>query len=77
LAHQEKKQMKTSSFAEKQLAEKIRALPADKQAEVEDFVDFLRLRDTERELVHASAALSQQAFEQVWNNSEDADYDQL
>jgi hypothetical protein len=49
----------------------------DKQAEVEDFVDFLRLRDAERELVHASAKLSQQAFEQVWDNSEDADYDRL
>ncbi|HZF08171.1 MAG TPA: toxin-antitoxin system, antitoxin component, Xre family protein [Thermoanaerobaculia bacterium] len=55
----------------------MRELPPDKQAEVEDFVDFLRLRDAERELVRASAKLSQHAFEQVWDNSEDADYDRL
>jgi hypothetical protein len=69
--------MKTSRLEEEQLVEKIRELPQDKQAEVEDFVDFLRLRDAERELVRASAKLSQHAFEQVWDNSEDADYDRL
>jgi hypothetical protein len=69
--------MQISRLEEEQLVEKIRELPPDKQAEVEDFVDFLRLRDTERELVRASASLSQHAFEQVWDNSEDADYDRL
>jgi hypothetical protein len=69
--------MKTSRLEEEQLVEKIRELSPDKQAEVEDYVDFLRLRDAERELVRASAQLSQPAFEQVWNNSEDADYDRL
>ncbi len=44
---------------------------------MEDFVDFLRLKDEERELVRASAKLSQYAFDQVWDNPEDADYDRL
>jgi len=68
---------KTARLEEEHLVEKIRELSPDKQAEVEDFVDFLRLRDAERDLVRASAELSQRAFEQVWDNSEDADYDRL
>lgn len=69
--------MATPHLEHDQLVEKIRQLPADKQAEVEDFVDFLRQRDEERELVRASAELSQHAFEQVWDNPQDAAYDRL
>ncbi len=67
----------TTRSIEVELVEKIRELPPDKQSEVEDFVDFLRLKDEERELVRASAKLSQAAFEQVWDNPQDADYDRL
>jgi hypothetical protein len=59
------------------LFEKIRSLPADKAAEVEDFVDFLSRREEHRRLVRAAAKLSEDAFYRVWDNPEDAAYDQL
>jgi len=59
------------------LIDKIRALPPEKVVEVEDFVDFLRLRDEDRRLARAATKLSESAFGQVWDNSADADYDRL
>ena len=61
---------------EKELIEKIKGLPPDKIAEVVDFVDFLAHRD-DRPLVQAAARISEPAFAQVWNNPEDAEYDNL
>jgi hypothetical protein len=59
------------------LIDKIRALPPDKVAEVEDFVDFLRLRDEDRRLARAVTKLSEGTFGRVWDNPADADYDRL
>ena len=59
------------------LFEKLRALPPDRLVEVEHFVDFLRLRDQEHLLTSAATRLSEQAFHEVWDNPEDADYDRL
>ena len=59
------------------LIEKIRKLPPEKQAEVEDFVDFLNLRVEDRRLTQAAATLSEEAFRQVWDNEADSAYDQL
>ena len=56
---------------------KLRALPSEKLAVVEDFVDFLRQRDNERVLTRAAQTLSENAFREVWDNPEDADYDRL
>ena len=58
------------------LLEKIKGLPPERIAEVEDFVDFLAQRD-DRRLVEAAAKLSEGAFQGVWDNEEDAAYDQL
>ena len=58
------------------LLEKIKSLPPERIAEVEDFVDFLAQRDDHR-LVQAAAKLSESAFQNVWDNEEDAAYDQL
>jgi len=60
-----------------QLIEKIRSLPKDKVAEVEDFVDFLRMRYEERQLAHSMTKLSETAFNKVWDNPDDAEYDKL
>jgi hypothetical protein len=60
----------------KELIEKIRNLPPDRIAEVEDFVDFIAQRD-ERRLVEAAAKLSEGAFSRVWDSEEDSVYDQL
>ncbi len=59
------------------LIEKIRTLPADRLVEVEDFVDFIRLREHERALVRAGAVASDAAFAAIWNNPEDDVYDAL
>lgn len=59
------------------LIEKIRKLPPEKQAEVEDFVDFLNIRDEDRRLTQAATRLSEDAFRQVWENDVDSAYDQL
>jgi hypothetical protein len=60
-----------------QLIEKISRLPPDRVAEVEDFVDFLAQRDTDRQLVSAAAGASEAAFAKVWDNPEDDVYDRL
>jgi hypothetical protein len=63
--------------SEEELLAKIRGLPPERLAEVEDFVDFLRLRDEERSLTDAAARLSEDAFARVWGHPDDADYDRL
>lgn len=62
---------------EQTLLKKIRALPPEKVAEVEDFVDFLRGRLEDRRLVGAAAKLSEDAFRKIWDNEDDAAYDKL
>ena len=59
------------------LVAKIAALPADRIAEVEDFIDFLRDREAARDLTRAAATTSVSSFTAVWNNSEDDVYDEL
>jgi hypothetical protein len=59
------------------LIEKLKTLPPDRVAEVEDFVDFLRTRDGERALVRAATRAAEPAFAKVWDNDDDAGYDKL
>ena len=63
--------------ADQTLIDKIRSLPPEKVAEVEDFVDFLKMRDEDRLVTHAATKLSEEAFRQVWDNPDDAEYDRL
>ena len=63
--------------SEEELLTKIRSLPPERVAEVEDFVDFLCRREEERGLARAATALSEEAFARVWGNPDDADYDRL
>jgi hypothetical protein len=69
--------MRAQTEQERVLLSKIRQLPSDKVAEIEDFVDFLRQRDEDRRLVDAATRLSEEAFRAVWDNPDDADYDHL
>lgn len=64
------------SVAEQELIEKIKQLPPQRLAEVEDFVDFLRARD-DRHLTRAAAKAAEPSFATVWNNEEDAAYDRM
>ena len=57
------------------LIEKLKSLPPERVAEVEDFVDFLRARDEERALVRAGACAAEPAFTKLWDNDDDAAYD--
>ena len=56
------------------LIRKIRSLPPEKVAQVEDFVEFLAQRD-DRRLSRAAATLAEKAFRRVWNNPADTAYD--
>lgn len=70
--------MSMPARTKKELIEKIEELPAHRVAEVEDFVDFLRTRDDgDRQLGHDMTKLSEAAFAKVWDNPDDAEYDQL
>ncbi len=63
--------------AEHLLIEKILQLPPKRLAEVTDFVDFLRSRETDRTLTQAAAQTSAASFAAVWDNDDDAVYDKL
>ena len=62
---------------EQLLIEKIKQLPPQRMAEVEDFIDFLRAREDDQRLTPAATRASEASFAQVWDNDEDAVYDRL
>ena len=59
------------------LLDQIKALPPDRIAEIEDFVAFIAAREQERVMVRAAAETSAAAFAAVWDNPDDAIYDEL
>ena len=59
------------------LLAKLKVLPPQRLAEVEDFVDFLRSRDEDRQLVQTAAQASHASFASVWDNEDDSEYDRL
>ena len=63
--------------AENALLDKIRQLPPQRIAEVEDFVDFLRARESAQCLTRAATKASEPSFAAVWDNEDDAVYDRL
>ena len=68
------------TITEQVLIEKIKQLPPQRMAEVEDFVDFLRAKEAREEdhrLTHAATKTSEASFATVWDNDEDAAYDRM
>jgi Protein of unknown function (DUF2281) len=65
------------SATEQMLIEKIKQLPPQRMAEVEDFVDFLRAREGDRLLTRDAAKASEASFAAVWDNDLDSAYDRL
>jgi hypothetical protein len=59
------------------IVEKIQSLSSEQLTEVEDFVEFIRLRGQERALTRSASAASVPAFTAIWDNSEDDVYDAL
>ena len=72
-------QQDTVSISPKEqvLLHKIRTLPPDKVAEIEDFVDFVRYKNKDLRLTQVAAKLSEEAFQKGWDNPEDDAYDDL
>jgi hypothetical protein len=69
--------MTSSTSTEQRLLKKIRQLPTEKIIEVEDFVDFLMQRGEERALAKAAAQMSEPVLQKIWDNPDDAEYDNL
>ncbi len=67
----------SASSRERVLIEKIRMLSTDKLNEVLDFVDFLSQKDQDTQLLKAGNRLAEDTFNKVWDNLEDAEYDNL
>jgi hypothetical protein len=59
------------------LIERLKTLPPERIAEVEDFVDFLRSRDSDLRLTGRAMRVSEPSFAKVWDNEDDAAYDEL
>ena len=60
------------------LIDNLKGLPPERVVEVEDFIDFLAQRERDdRRLIQAATKLSEESSKQVWDNEEDAAYDQL
>lgn len=60
-----------------ELIDKLEALPPERVSEVEDFIDFLKHRDADRQLTQTATKAAEQSFSNVWNNPDDAVYDAL
>lgn len=58
------------------LVEKLRQLPPDRLAEVEDFIDFLNQRYRQAPATVAAMAATQPVLESIWDNEADAVYDE-
>jgi hypothetical protein len=59
------------------LLKKLKSLPPERVAEVEDFVDFLRARGADQQLASVATKAAEPAFAKVWDNPDDAAYDKL
>lgn len=68
-----------ADIVEQRLIGKIRKLSSTRIIEIEDFIDFLAQRESQSDanLTPASAKLSEPSFAKIWDNPEDAAYDDL
>lgn len=69
--------MAKSEAFEHEILEKLKDLPQERLAEVEDFIDFLRQRHEGGRLTMVAMKLSENAFAEVWDNPEDGVYDEV
>lgn len=59
------------------VVEKLKTLPPERLVEVEDFIDFVSSRARSRSLAALALATSEPALARIWDNAEDAAYDEL
>ena len=60
-----------------QVVDKLRTASPERAGEVKDSVDSLRQRDDDRRLSRAAIVISQPVLDAIWDNPDDAEYDQL
>jgi len=68
---------KSMNTSDQVLLDKIKQLPPQRVAEVEDFVDFLCAREGDKRLTVDASKASEASFARVWDNDEDAAYDRI
>ena len=56
---------------------KLQALAPNRLHEMKDFIDFLSQRDSDRQLTQAAIAVSEPALRALWDNADDAEYDEI
>ncbi len=61
----------------RELIDKLEALPPERIAEVEGFIDFIKQRDLDRQLTQDAMKTAEPSLQKVWDNPDDAIYDQL
>ncbi|NET61485.1 MAG: toxin-antitoxin system, antitoxin component, Xre family protein [Symploca sp. SIO2E6] len=69
--------MTANNTLENRLMEKVKKLSIEQIQQVEKFIDFLAQEDTEQQLTLISTKLYESVFNKIWDNPEDADYDNL
>lgn len=60
-----------------QIQERLGHLAPNRLIEVADFIDFLQQRDQDTLLKESYSLASENTFSKVWDNNEDAAYDDL
>ena len=60
-----------------ELIDKLETLSPKRIAEVEDFIDFLKQRDTDCQLTRVATKAAEPSLSKVWDNPDDAIYDAL
>ncbi len=69
--------MQSDKIIEQRLLEKIRQLVPEQIFIVENFIDFLSQQRKDVNLTLAATKLSEPALQKIWDNPDDAEYDQL
>ena len=60
-----------------QVVQKLQTLTPNRIDEVEDFIDFLSQRDTDKQLTTVAMTASETRLNTLWDNPYDAEYDKL
>ncbi len=69
--------MEVKHNLEQRIQEKVNQLSVEQIEQVEKFIDSLRNKDENTQFTFASTKIAESAFDKVWNNPEDAEYDSL
>ena len=67
---------KTAQIDLQQVLRKIQTTSRSAQQAIADFVDFIAYKEAHNETV-SSMVMSEEVFAKVWDNEEDAEYDNL